>query len=301
MPKDTIMTKKTFIRAIEFWVPGADGSLLEFGGGLFGAAKRFEAATRNLCFGKGEGLPGQAWDCGHPLMLKTLEAPGFRRAAAANADGLNCAVALPVFVGEALSAVVVLFCSDDADLAGAIELWHNEPEESSDMTLQSGHYGNTGDTFEFLSSHTSFRRGTGLPGRTWESQTPVFMPDLGRGSGFLRADSALKVGINRGFAIPCGSTNGDVYMLAFLSALATPFASQVDVWQPDALQSHLEHSFSFADAQPDAAQAANGKLSLTDSTIGQVFITGVPALDGERIVMPVAFQHRITAVLALSL
>jgi hypothetical protein len=301
MPKDTIMTKKTFIRAIEFWVPGADGSLLEFGGGLFGATKRFEAATRNLCFGKGEGLPGQAWDCGHPLMLKTLEAPGFRRAAAAKADGLTCAVALPVFVGETLSAVVVLFCSDDADLAGAIELWHNEPEESSDMTLQSGHYGNTGDTFEFLSSHTSFRRGTGLPGRTWESQTPVFMPDLGRGSGFLRADSALKVGINRGFAMPCGSTNGHVYVLAFLSALATPFANQVDMWQPDALQSHLVHSFSFAEAQPDAALAVNEKLSLTDTIVGQVLGTGVPVLDGERIVMPVAMQNRMTAVLALSL
>ncbi len=295
------MTTKTFIRAIEFWVPGEDGSLLEFGGGLFGEAKRFEAATQQLCFGRGEGLPGQAWECGHPLMLKSLEAPGFRRATAAKADGLTCAVALPVFVGEMLSAVMVLFCSDDSDLAGAIELWHNDPEESSDMTLQSGHYGNTGDTFEFLSSHTSFRRGTGLPGRTWESQQPVFMPDLGRGSGFLRADSALKVGINRGFAVPCGSTNGQVYVLAFLSALATPIASQVDVWQPDALQSHLVHSFSFAEAQPDAGPADEAKLALSGTTVGRVFKTGVPVLDGQRIVMPVAMQHRITAVLALAL
>ena len=290
-----------FIRTIEFWVPSDDGSLLEFGGGLFGEAKRFEAATQKLCFGRGEGLPGQAWECGHPLMLKTLEAPGFRRAAAAKADGLTCAVALPMFVDEQLSAVVVLFCSDDADLAGAIELWHNEPEESSDMTLQSGHYGNTGDTFEFLSSHTSFRRGTGLPGRTWESQTPVFMPDLGRGSGFLRADSAQKVGIKRGFAVPCSSTNGHVYVLAFLSALATPIASQVDVWQPDALQSHLVHSFSFNEAEPDATQADGEKLALGNTTVGQVFRTGVPMLVGDLLVMPVAMQHRITAVLALSL
>jgi len=295
------MTKKTFIRTIEFWVPGDNGSLLEFGGGLFGESRRFEAATRDLCFGRGEGLPGQAWECGHPLMLKSLEAPAFRRAAAAKADGLTCAVALPVFTGDKLCTVVVLFCSDDAGLAGAIELWHNEPEESSDMTLQSGHYGNTGDTFEFLSSHTSFRRGTGLPGLTWASQTPVFMPDLGRGSGFLRADSAIKVGINRGFAVPCSSIDGHVYVLAFLSALATPIASQVDVWQPDALQSHLVHSFSFSDAAPGAALVSDEMLAFGDTTVGQVFSTGVPALEGERIVMPLAMQNRITAVLALSL
>ena len=32
------MATNTFIRAAEYWVPAADGSLLEFGGGLFGNA-----------------------------------------------------------------------------------------------------------------------------------------------------------------------------------------------------------------------------------------------------------------------
>jgi len=295
------MNKKTFIRTIEYWVPSEDGSLLEFGGGLFGGAKRFESATRNLCFGRGEGLPGQTWECGHPVILKTLEAPGFRRAAAAKADGLTCAIALPMFVGESLSALVVLFCGDDAEHAGAIELWHNQPEESSDMRLQDGYYGTTGDTFEFLSRNTSFRRGTGLPGRTWESLTPVFMPDLGRGSGFLRADSAVKVGINRGFAIPCGATDGNTYVLAFLSALATPIASQVDVWQPDETQSNLVHSFSFSETAAGGTLASGEKLAMGTGVIGQVFASGVPAVMDDRLLMPVVTQNRVTAVLALSL
>lgn len=295
------MNKKTFIRTIEYWVPGDDGSLLEFGSGLFGEAKRFEAATRPLCFGKGEGLPGQAWEAGHPLMLKSLEAPGFRRAAAAKADGLTCAIALPVFVAGHLSTVVVLFCGDDAEHAGAIELWHNGPEESSDMTLQDGYYGTTGDTFEFLSRSTSFRRGTGLPGRAWESQAPVFMPDLGRGSGFLRADSAVKVGINRGFSVPCSATDGHIYVLAFLSALATPIANQVDVWQPDAMASHLAHSFRFSETDSEITPVTADKLDMGAGTVGQVFASGVPALMGERIVIPVAVDQHITAVLALTL
>ena len=95
---------KTFIRVIEYWVPSEDGGLLGFGGGLFGSATRFAAATRELCFGRGEGLPGQAWEAGHPIVLKDLEGSYFRRAAAARAEGLTCGIAVPIFKGERLSS-----------------------------------------------------------------------------------------------------------------------------------------------------------------------------------------------------
>jgi len=48
---------KNFLRAIEVWVPSSDRSILEFGGGLYGTATRFAAVSKNLCFGRGEGLP----------------------------------------------------------------------------------------------------------------------------------------------------------------------------------------------------------------------------------------------------
>jgi len=295
------MTKKTFIRAVEFWLPDASNSLLEFGGGFYGEAKRLQASSQNLCFGRGEGLPGQAWEAGHPVMLTQLQVPLFRRAAAAKAHGLTSAVALPSFVGDQLRAVSVLFCGDDDEHAGAIELWHNDPEEGVDLTLQDGYYGTTGDTFEFLSRSTSFRQGTGLPGRAWGSQAPVFMPDLGRGSGFLRADSAVKVGINRGFAVPCGSADGQTYVLAFLSALATPIARRVDVWAPDALQSHLAHSFGFSEDSGAVLPTSEDKLSFATSPAGQVFSTGLPQLLEQTLLIPVGLQGRVTAVLGLTL
>ena len=295
------MTKKTFIRAVEFWLSDASNALLEFGGGFYGEAKRLQASSQNLCFGRGEGLPGQAWDSGHPVMLTELKEPMFRRAAAAQAHGLTSAVALPSFVGDQLRAVTVLFCGDDEDHAGAIELWHNDPEEGVDLTLQDGYYGTTGDTFEFLSRHTSFREGTGLPGRAWGTQAPVFMPDLGRGSGFLRADSAVKVGINRGVAVPCSSADGHTYVLAFLSALATPIARRVDVWAPDALQSHLAHSFGFSEDSGAVLPSLDHKLALATSPVGQVFSTGVPQLLEHTLLIPVGLQGRVTAVLGLTL
>ena len=289
---------KTFIRVIEYWVPTEDGSLLEFGGGLFGEATRFAAISNNLCFGRGEGLPGRAWDTGHPIVLKELESSYFRRGAAAKAAGLTCGIAVPIFKGDQLSAVAVIFCGDDEAHAGAIELWGNDPEESHDMTLVDGYYGTTGDTFEFISRATAFRRGNGLPGMAWDSQKPVFLPDLGKGSGFLRADGAIKVGINRGFAIPCSTLDGSNFVMAFLSALATPIARRVETWELDASGTALRRTLGFSESQgtsstPDTVPLAEaGPLALA-------FVTGVPAVAEPMIAIPVAPQGRITAVMAL--
>ena len=291
---------KTFIRVIECWVPSEDGSLLEFGGGLFGEATRFAAISNNLCFGRGEGLPGLAWDSGRPIVLKTLEGSYFRRSKAAQAAGLTCAIAVPIFKGDTLSAVTVFFCGDDEDHAGAIELWANHPEESSDMTLVDGYYGTTGDTFEFISRATAFRRGTGLPGMAWDTQKPVFLPNLGKGSGFLRADGAVKVGINRGFAIPCSTLDGSNFVMTFLSALATPIARRVETWELDASGTALRRTLGFSEVQTAASTPDTVPLTGPDAgPLAQAFTTGVPTVAEPMIAIPIAPQGHITAVMAL--
>ncbi|MBL8308193.1 MAG: GAF domain-containing protein [Rubrivivax sp.] len=226
---------RSFIRAVEVWLPSEDATLLEFAGGHFPPASRMPQVSRGMCFGRGEGLPGRAWDLAAPVVLHDFAGSYFRRTEAALADGLNCGMAWPIFAGTALRAVVVFFCGDDEAHAGAIELWHNDPANPAlghDMVLLDGHYGRTADTFEFISRRTSFRRGTGLPGMAWASHAPVFLPDLGRGSGFLRADGAQKVGINRGLALPCSVPGPQAFVLTFLSALGTPIAQRVEVWRP---------------------------------------------------------------------
>ena len=82
---------KTLIQAAEVWVPDADGHLLEFGSGLYGGLVEFGAISRQMCFGRGEGLPGRAWDEGRPVLLKDLQGGYFQRAAAARRAGLACA------------------------------------------------------------------------------------------------------------------------------------------------------------------------------------------------------------------
>ena len=78
---------KTFIRVIEVWVPSRDRTVLEFGSGWYGDAPFFGALSEARCFGMGEGLPGQAWERGHPIVLKQFEGSYFQRKAAAKAAG----------------------------------------------------------------------------------------------------------------------------------------------------------------------------------------------------------------------
>jgi len=270
---------KTFIRASEVWVPSTDRTMLEFGGGLYGKATRFAALSRTLCFGRGEGLPGQAWEQGRPIILKSFEGSYFRRTAAAHAEGITCGIAVPIFAGDFLTSVLVIFCGDDEAHAGAIELWRNAPAESSDMTLVDGYYGTTAETFEFMSRRTTFRKGNGLPGMAWESGLPVVIEDLGKGSRFLRADTALKVGINRGFAIACPVRGEENFVLAFLSALGTPIARRFEVWLPDASRTGMRLAGGFCEAggrvEPAPPHLA---LEAGQGTVGRACLTGVPAV-----------------------
>jgi hypothetical protein len=295
----TYTASRTFVRIIEYWVPNANGSLLEFGGGLFGKAASFAAITRRLCFGRGEGLPGQAWDLGHPVMLRQFKGSYFQRIAAADDEGLTCAIAVPTFIDGRLTAVTVLFCGDDANHAGAIELWANEPTRSKDMRLVDGYYGSTGDTFEFVSRNTSFRQGNGLPGMAWERGKPVFLDNLGKGSGFLRADDAVKVGINRGFAIPCATLDGSNQVMTFLSALATPIARQVGIWEPDAAGQQLLRTLGFSEAQGRLDAPARADTGSASGPLGHAFGTGVPAVEGRMIAIPIAPRGQVTSVMAL--
>jgi hypothetical protein len=296
---------QTFIRAVEYWVPSSDGSILEFGAGAYGTGRHLESLSHQMCFGLGEGLPGQAWELGHPIILKKFEGSYFRRTAAAHAVGITCGIAIPIHVGDTLQAVMVLFCGEDTAMAGAIELWRSQPKESTDMTLVDGHYGNTGDTFEFISRSTIFRQGTGLPGLVWASQKPLFLDDLGRGGGFLRADSAVKVGINRGFAVPCTTTDGSVFVLAMLSALATPITRRLEIWEPDAASQSLRLTGGFCETD-GALGAATTPIALADSPAAMVLATRMPVIvktpaHSSMVAWPVLHEERVTAVVAIYL
>src|ERR1700753_4285043 len=100
---------KTFIRAVEIWIPNQD-RLLEFGEAHYERGlQEFREISELGVFGYGEGLPGMAWAAGHPIILTDLLDSYFRRAEEARMLGLSCAVAIPILSGDELKAVVGLF------------------------------------------------------------------------------------------------------------------------------------------------------------------------------------------------
>lgn len=269
---------KTFIRVCEIWVPTKDRTLLEFKDGLYGPHKHFRAGSEAMCFGYDEGLPGKAWAARHPIILKDLQHSYFKRAELAQAAGLTCGVAMPVFAGDYLLAVLTLFCGTDNDHVGAIELWHNDPANSFDMGLVDGFYG-IAENFEYLSRRTQFRPGFGLPGTVWNSAMPKIMGDLWNAERFLRKDDARKAGLSKGLGLPFLYEPGQNYVMTFLSALGTPIARRFEVWTPTEQRDALVFSDGHCDRVPTFADAYEGiRLEPGSSPLNRVWATGLPEI-----------------------
>ncbi|MBI5256218.1 MAG: GAF domain-containing protein [Burkholderiales bacterium] len=261
----------TFIRAAEVWTPLADSSLLEHSGGLYAAAPAFGAQTRGLCFGRAEGLPGQAWDEGRPILLERFEGSPFRRTEAAHAAGLGCALALPLFVAQptegTLSSLVVLLCGQAAMHQGAIELWHNDPRISGDLALKTGYFGRDAAALEALARDGALPRGSGLPGQAWQREGVVYMDQLAQQTNFLRAQTAAAGGIVRALAMPCSSRDGQTWVLSLLSSGTTPVARRVESWLPVAGGQGLERAFGHCES---AGRLEAGGITLPSGDAGGV-------------------------------
>ena len=304
-----------FIRVAEVWTPSKEGSPLELSAGLFDAAPAFGAISRKMCFGRAEGLPGRAWDEGRPVLLQRFEGSFFQRTEAARAAGLSCAVALPIFVGGRLTSVVVLFCGDVQAHVGAIELWHNDPRISTDLTLADGYFGSTPPELEALTRDGSLSRGAGAPGLAWQRDASVFIDNIGESRHFLRTQVAASAGILRALAIPCSTQAGGTWVLSLLSSVGSPIARRVESWLPDG--THLQRAYGFCEVQgrmpsnsaPPLAIDADGPIARAWLTGAAQAVTGAAALpagddapaDGVQSVLaiPVVSDDAVSEIVAL--
>jgi hypothetical protein len=221
----------SFIKACEVWALHSGSSVLEFVAGHYGDLEALKSVSEKKCFPFDRGLPGKAWCCRHPIILTDLNNGYFERADVAREAGLTAAIAMPVFSGDTLVAVLVLLCDDDENAAGAIELWHCNGQTGQNLNLIDGYFGRL-KHFELISRQTSFARGVGLPGIAWDSGMPKLLNNLGSSYRFIRAEGAHDAGITNGFAVPFFADVHEVYIMSFLSALGTPIARQIELWIP---------------------------------------------------------------------
>lgn len=274
-------TVKTFIEVTEIWTP--DGDTLVHAGGDYSGLAAFEEASRRESFAKGEGLPGKAWAEGRPVVLKGFDGSYFKRTEAAHEAGLTSAVAIPVFDGEALKSVLVVLCGDDDNRTGAIEVWH---EKDDVLMLDDGYYG-AAKHFEWVSQHTHFPKGQGLPGGVWSSETPMLFRDLGSGYRFIRSDSAGKAGLTTGLGLPIPVPGGITYVLTLLSARGTPIARRFEIWDARTAKVGRANDAVLIDGVcqregplwTDDTQQAPRRVAAWQGNIGKVLGTGLPLVE----------------------
>lgn len=269
---------KTLIRVTEIWVPNKARTHLEFFDGLYGDLIDFKGASESMHFGFDEGLPGKAWAARRPVILHRFDNSYFLRTEAAHKAGLTAGIALPIFAGDYLQAVIVFFIGDDADNVGGIEIWSNTPADSFDMGMDDGYYG-TAESFEWTARHTKFRPGFGLPGVVWGSGMPVIMQDILSSKRSLRRDSDLKIGVSKGVGIPCSFDEQQTVVMTFLSALGTPIAHRFEIWAPQGDGKALGFVTGECDRAPEYAQSLkDAAIAPWEGAIGEAWRKGVPAV-----------------------
>ncbi|SJM89996.1 conserved hypothetical protein [Crenothrix polyspora] len=271
---------KTFIKVIEIWIPDKNRTQLEFGSGLYGALTDFKNASEQQHFAYNEGLPGKAWAAGHPIVLTKFEHSYFKRTIAAQKAGLTCGIALPIFSGDFLLAVVVFLCGDDEEHAGAIEVWCNNLANQDMLHVMDGYYG-TLEHFENISRRVNMPKGHGIPGIAWATGMPVLIDDIGKANEFIRSDDAQLAGITTGLGIPVGNSNQQTYVMTFLSAKATPLAKRIQIWIPDQQGEQLVCQQGYSKTSNNLAEIFETiTVNKGEGALGRVWLTGMPIITG---------------------
>ncbi|KPJ95169.1 MAG: hypothetical protein AMJ53_03370 [Gammaproteobacteria bacterium SG8_11] len=270
---------QTFIRVTEIWIPTDTGSELELKDGNYDSLEEFGQISGKEKFALGEGLPGKAWELARPLVLKSFDNSYFLRTEIAHKVGLTSAVAIPVFAGERLNAVLVFLCGEQRQPEGAIEIWRDDG--LSGLSFIDGYYGEL-EKFEWISKRIKFPRGRGLPGMVWEKSQPLLMGDLANSNSFLRSQSAAEAGITTGIGLPFYSnqkTEAVDAVITFLSSSGTPIAKRFEVWLPDEETNSL-----LFEAGIDQGSRVVDKpnpmrfFKKGEGTVGGVWQTGIPAI-----------------------
>lgn len=263
----------------EIWTPRSDGAVLELKQGSYGGYESFQQASRGTVFAPGQGLPGNVWKSGLPVVWSALDAPdGFFRARAAAESGLSAGLGFPIMDGDEVKAVMVFLYVQGREPTGVMEVWAPDKAQAM-LTWQSGFYGALHDIKE-ESMKATFARGQGLPGTVWESKIPQLFPDLWQFSGFVREEAAAITGLTMGLGLPVLHANEVRAVAVLLSSDFLPFAKIFEIWVPNASGSALVRHAGYYGRLSVFDRDAEASLSFApgEGLPGRVWATKMPAL-----------------------
>jgi hypothetical protein len=207
-----------FVNNVEVWLPEGNQIVLAARATLPSVNHGPPRPARHCRYG--EGLAGAAWASRRALIWSDRDASSL----ALSADGVH--VGIPCFAGQRLSGVVTLALTAPATGPGCLELWR-PVDALSVLEHEAGHYPGLGE-FERLSLLLQFPRGTGLPGRTWESGDCQVVADVTRSDAFLRADWAARAKLEVGVGLPIYAGASVTQVLTLLAGGERAFVGALD-------------------------------------------------------------------------
>jgi hypothetical protein len=218
-------SSRSLVRAVEVWEPR--GEVLAPSSGVYGDVDFGRVSVRST-FRRGEGLPGAVWSTERALVWRDLGVH-FVRAEAARAAGIDTALAIPVFGGSSLTAVIVFLMSKTCKSSGCVELWG----VNADLRVLEhggGHYCGCPE-FETFSPLIQFPVGTGLPGGTLAAGKPLVMGDVRRANTFIRAGLAARNGLKFGVGLPVRRRGSVTHVVTLIAAEDSPFLQAFELWE----------------------------------------------------------------------
>ena len=267
----------TLIKVLECWVPNRDRTCLEFAGGLVGDSVSFAGSGSSVLAGDAAELPGAAWTAAQPIVVPTFEATELAPGQSALVGKLTGAIAVPIYAGDFLTAVFIMLVGSDDRQCGAIELWRMTPGSWPDIVLVDGIYGNTDEAFVHATRRTAFRKGSGLPGRVWETGSPILVTDTDDPAQFVRAEWATRSGIKRALGLPCNAGRHNVCVLTLLSSAQSPLARRAEIWAPNGTHRRLIRIDGYCLETGKLGEASTEvSLERGDGAIGRAANTGIP-------------------------
>ncbi|MEO0476799.1 MAG: hypothetical protein AAF085_12655, partial [Planctomycetota bacterium] len=142
------------------------------------------------------------------------------------------AVALiwPIIDREQVTSVLAFYIRQDPSASLAAELWTGRPGRS-ELCLGQSSYCSV-DRFAKLSPHIAFPKGSGMPGRVWQTNLPQMDGDLTNSATFMRSTGASNVGLDVGYAMPCVDGTSLQAVALLLSGKECPIVRAYETWVP---------------------------------------------------------------------
>jgi len=156
--------------AIEVWGKNLDRpSELHLIDGYYGCLEKFEMISRDICFQKGMGLPGNIWDYHIPQIVADLStSASFLRASNAQLDGITTAFGIPFIYDEKHEFVLTLLSARGTPIARRFEIWLPDREHNF-VSQYTAHSEIPQDVF----SSQQIKKGQGLIGQVWLTGCPA--------------------------------------------------------------------------------------------------------------------------------